>query len=169
MRRVLDGIYTGAALLAALCMIATLVLVLANILDRYVTLPFRGLDMYAGYAMAGAGFLSLAHTFKRGEHIRVTLVLNALRPAARRRLDMVALLLAGLVSALFTYYSVRLVANSLAFHDISTGSDATPLWIPQLAMAIGAVVLSIALLDELILALTGRRTLAGSEELLRSE
>ncbi|NUZ04546.1 TRAP transporter small permease [Piscinibacter koreensis] len=169
MRRVLDGIYTGAALLAALCMVATLVLVLANILDRYITLPFRGLDMYAGYAMAGAGFLSLAHTFKRGEHIRVTLVLNALKPRGRRHLDTFALLLGALVSALFTYYSVRLVSNSLAFHDISTGNDATPLWIPQLVMAVGAVVLSIALLDELILALTGRRTEAASEEPLRSE
>jgi hypothetical protein len=62
-----------------------------------------------------------------------------------------------------------MVANSLAFHDISTGNDATPLWIPQLMMAAGAVVLSIALLDELILALTGRRTEAASDEPLRSE
>jgi hypothetical protein len=30
--------------------------------------------------------------------------------------------------------------GSRDFHDISTGNDATPLWIPQLTMALGTVV-----------------------------
>jgi hypothetical protein len=36
---------------------------------------------------------------------------------------------------------VRLVWQSRTFNDISQGNDATPLWIPQIAMAVGAVVL----------------------------
>jgi hypothetical protein len=39
-------------------------------------LPVPGADSYAGYRMAASGFLALAHTFKGGEHIRVTLVLE---------------------------------------------------------------------------------------------
>jgi TRAP-type C4-dicarboxylate transport system permease small subunit len=52
---------------------------------------------------------------------------------------------------------VRLAWQSYTLHDISTGSDATPLWIPQLAMAAGAVVFAIAFIDLLVLELSGKR------------
>ena len=35
-------------------------------------------------------------------------------------------------------------------HDISQGQDATPMWIPQLAMAFGTVLVAIAMWDNLI-------------------
>src|SRR5690606_28246813 len=112
---------------------------------------------YAGYLMAGAGFMALAHTFKRSEHIRVTLLLQAVGNAWRRALEIWSLSVATLLAGALAYYSVRLPWQSHLFHDISTGSDATPLWIPQSAMALGTVILLIALLDELVLELAGRR------------
>ena len=128
-----------------------------------------GTDAYAGYLMAGAGFLALAHTLKRGEHIRVTLLLNALRGGGRKALELWALAAASLLALLFAFYSARLAWQSHVFHDISTGSDATPLWIPQLAMALGTAVLAIAFLDELVLELRGRRTQPNPGETLRNE
>jgi hypothetical protein len=55
---------------------------------------------------------------------------------------------------------VRLAWQSYQFHDISTGNDATPLWIPQLSMAAGNVILAIAFVDLLIGELAGRRVAA---------
>ncbi|HEX3097738.1 MAG TPA: hypothetical protein VHQ02_08475, partial [Usitatibacter sp.] len=52
--------------------------------------------------------------------------------------------------------SVRLAWQSHAFNDISQGNDATPLWIPQLAMAAGAIVLLVAMVDDLVLLLRRR-------------
>ena len=69
MRRVLDALYDGAAWLAALFMIALLVAVLLSIAGRELHFHVRGTDAYAGYCMAAAGFLALAHTLKRGERI----------------------------------------------------------------------------------------------------
>jgi ABC-type antimicrobial peptide transport system permease subunit len=40
------------------------------------------------------------------------------------------------------------------------GNDATPLWLPQLTMAFGAVVLAIAFVDELVLEWRGTRRVA---------
>ena len=80
----------------------------------------------AGYMMAGAGFLALAHTLKRGEHIRVTL-LQAPVPKAKHRLELLALAAALLLSLLLAVFSVKLCWQSLQFNDISTGNDATPL------------------------------------------
>lgn len=149
MRRLLDTLYDGCAWLAALFMVCTLAMVLGSIVDRFVSMPLRGMDMYAGYFMAGAGFLALAHTLTRGEHIRVTLFLNMASPGWRRVLELWSLAVAVLLSGLFAYFSVKLTWDSWLFDDRSTGFDATPLWIPQLSMAIGTVILFIALLDAL--------------------
>jgi TRAP-type C4-dicarboxylate transport system permease small subunit len=90
-----------------------------------------GTDAYAGYLMAGAGFLALAHTLKRGEHIRVTLLLGKLKGARGARWSS-GRWRAAPAGGLFAFYSARLVWQSHLFNDISTGNDATPLWIPQL-------------------------------------
>jgi TRAP-type C4-dicarboxylate transport system permease small subunit len=169
MRRILNSIYDAAAWLAALAMIGVLAMVLASIVTRQLGINFQGTDAYAGYSMAAAGFLALAHTLKHNEHIRVTLLLGRLKGRALHALEMWALSAAVLLAALFAFYSVRLSWNSHAFNDISTGNDATPLWIPQLAMAVGAVILLIAFLDEWWLEFTGRREVAESEEALHHE
>ncbi len=170
MRRLLDGLYDGAAWVAAAFMVGLLAMVLLSIVSRQLHFHVPGTDAYAGYLMAGAGFLALAHTLKRGEHIRVTLLLQTLKGGARRGLEIWALVAACALAALFAFYSVRLVWQSRAFNDISTSNDATPLWIPQLGMAIGAVILAIAFVDELVLELQGRRVAAGSsDEALHNE
>jgi TRAP-type C4-dicarboxylate transport system permease small subunit len=169
MRRLLDGLYDGAAWLGALFMVGTLLSVLAGVLDRQFAWSLRGTDMYAGYCMAASGFLALAHTLKKGEHIRVTLVVNAAKGRARRAIEIWALAAASALSMLFAWYSVKLSINSFEFNDISTGNDATPLWIPQITMGVGAVVLMIAFIDELVLEIRGKRFHADSEEALHHE
>ncbi|CUI64812.1 TRAP transporter small permease [Achromobacter kerstersii] len=150
MRRFLDGLYGAAGLLAGLCTIGVLVSVLAAIIARQLSFNIPGTDAYAGYFMAAAGFLALASTFKHGEHIRVTLLLNSLSPAGSRRLDIFALAVGCLLAAAFAFFSVKLTYDSWLFNDISTSNDATPLWIPQITMAVGTVLFLIALIDELV-------------------
>lgn len=157
MRKLLDGLYDGAAWLAALFMIGVLAMVLVSIVSRLMHFHVPGTDAYAGYAMAGAGFLSLAHTLKHNEHIRVTLIIGKFTGGARRAMELWSLSVAVLLSGLFAVYSVRLSWQSHVFHDISTSNDATPLWIPQLMMAAGTLVLFIAFVDEWVLEWRGQR------------
>jgi TRAP-type C4-dicarboxylate transport system permease small subunit len=169
MRRILDWLYDGAAWLAALAMIGVLLMVLTSIVSRQLGMNVPGTDAYAGYSMAAAGFLALAHTLKRNEHIRVTLLLGRLKGRALRALQMWSLSAAVLLAALFAYYSVRLAWQSHVLNDISTGNDATPLWIPQIAMAVGTVVLLIAFVDEWLLEWQGKRMGPAPEEALHNE
>lgn len=157
MRKLLDGLYNGAAWLAALFMIGVLAMVLLSIVSRLLHFHVPGTDAYAGYAMAGAGFLALAHTLKHNEHIRVTLIIGKLQGGARRAMELWALSAAVLLSGLFAFYSARLAWQSRLFNDISTSNDATPLWIPQTMMAMGTLVLFVAFLDEWVLELRGQR------------
>lgn len=169
MRRVLDGLYDGSAWLAALAMIGVLMMVLLSIISRQLGFHVPGTDAYAGYSMAAAGFLALAHTLKRNEHIRVTLLLGKLHGRGRHALEMWALSAAVFLSGLFAFYSVRLAWVSRSIHDISTSSDATPLWIPQIAMAVGTVILFIAFIDEWVMEWLGTRRPNGAGEALHNE
>jgi TRAP-type C4-dicarboxylate transport system permease small subunit len=169
LRRGLDALYDGAAWLAALFMIGLLVMVLLSIAGRQLHFHLPGTDSYAGYMMAAAGFLALAHTFKRNEHIRVTLLITSLQGSKRRAVELWALTAATFLAGLAAYYSCRLSWHSYTFRDISTGNDATPLWLPQLSMAVGTLVLAIAILDDLVLELRGHRTVVQSDEATRNE
>lgn len=169
MRRTLDFIYDAAAWMAALSMIGVLVMVLLSIVSRQAGFHVPGTDAYAGYSMAAAGFLALAHTLKRNEHIRVTLIAGRLKGRAHHALEMWALSAAVVLASLFAFYSVRLAWQSHVLNDISTGNDATRLWIPQLTMALGTLVLLIAFIDEWWLELRGRRAARQPEELLHNE
>jgi TRAP-type C4-dicarboxylate transport system permease small subunit len=169
MRRALDTLYDAAGYLAAFFLAGTLAMVLLGIAGRLLNFHVPGTDSYAGYCMAASGFLALAHTLKRGEHIRVSLVLEHVSAGTRRLLERVALAIATLLATLFSFYSIRLAFQSWQFNDVSTGNDATPLWIPQLAMAAGMSILAIAFVDELVLELQGRRMRAMPEEALHSE
>ena len=169
MRRFLDALYNAAAALAAVCMVALLVMVLLSVFGRQFNFHVPGTDAYAGYLMAASGFLALAHTLKKGEHIRVTLVLGALSAGPKRAMEIWAHGAGALIALLVATYSCRLVWQSRSFHDISTSNDATPLWSPQLAMAAGTVILAIAFLDELLIELGGKRATATPTEALRNE
>ena len=169
-RKALDTLHCAAGYLAAFFMVGVLVMILASIAGRLLCFNLRGSDAYAGYCMAAASFLALGHTLKRGEHIRVTLFLERFGGRFKRPLDLWCHAVGTFFCAILAFYSARLVWQSWSFHDISQGSDATPLWIPQLAMAAGALVLLVTMVDDFVL-LFRHRTLPVSpaEELKRIE
>jgi TRAP-type C4-dicarboxylate transport system permease small subunit len=168
-RRALDALYDGAGVVAALFLVGTLVFVLIGIAGRLLHFHVPGTDAYAGYCMAAAGFLALAHTLKRGEHIRVTLIVEHLASARRLWVERAALAVATLLAGLFAYFSLRLAFQSWQFNDISTATDATPLWLPQLAMAFGTLILFVAVADELVADLRGHRRRSAAEAALHNE
>ena len=169
MRAFLDWLYDAAAYVAAFFLVGTLAMVLLGIVGRLMNWFIPGTDSYAGYCMAASGFLALAHTLKHGEHIRVSLLLEHAGVRARHGLELWALAAATVLSGAFAFYSVRLAVQSWLFSDISTGNDATPLWIPQIAMAVGTVVLFIAFVDELVGEWRGTRHTAMPAKALHHE
>lgn len=170
MRNALDRLYDAAGYLAAFFMIGILLMVLASVVGRLAGFNLRGSDAYAGYCMAAASFLALAHTLKRGEHIRVTLFLERFGSRVNRALDLWSHAAGTFFCTVLAYYSVRLAWQSHTFNDISQGNDATPLWIPQVGMAVGCIVLLIAMVDDSVLLLRRReRSAALGDESRRVE
>ena len=163
MRRVLDILYLWSAYLAAASMVMVLLITLAQIVTRYAHIAVTGLSDYAGYFMAASAFLAFAHALNRGAHVRIELVLS-IAGRYRYAAEVLSFSLGALISGWFAYYACRMVWWSYKFGDISTGLDATPLWIPQLTMAFGSVLFAVAICDQLLrLVFTGKHTVPVSE------
>ena len=172
MSRALDRLYDAAGIAAALCILFICAIVTAqvalNVLSRVggpglaYTIPSYA--DFAGYALAAASFLALAHTLRRGAHIRVTLVSDRLPPALRRAADLAVLALAAGIAAFATWFTVALIAESLHYGDVSPGMVAVPLWIPQIPVAAGLALLTLALAHTLAERLRGAPIPTGGEE-----
>jgi TRAP-type C4-dicarboxylate transport system permease small subunit len=156
MCRFLDRVYDGCAYAAGLFLVLILAFTLLGIAGGLFDFYVRGTDAFAGYSMASSSFLALAHTFRKGEHIRVTLILQQLSGQPRRWLELLCLAVAALLAGAFAGYAAKMVWWSYAFNDISASNDRTPLWIPQIGMALGGFVLFVALIDELIQVAQGK-------------
>ena len=150
LRPVLAWLYKGCGALAAVFLAAIGVLVLTGIVARHFGVVVLGVADYAGYCMAASAFLALASTFGQRGHIRITLLLHFLRGPWRRLAEIWCLGVATFLSAYFTYYAIRMVRVSYQINDISQGPDATPLWIPQLGVAVGIAVLTVAMVERLV-------------------
>lgn len=175
MSRLLDRIYDAAGWLAALAILFICGIVSAqiglNILARIggsdwsYTIPSYA--DFAGFALAAASFLALAHTLRRGGHIRVSLVTDRLPPATRWVAELFTLALSTAMSAFATIYMILLVAESIHYGDRSTGIVSIPIWMPQVPVAVGLLLLTVALthtLIESILARTPVLTLDTTDE-----
>lgn len=150
LRSGLDALYLAAGVLAAISLVAILLLIVAQMVARWTGEIFPGASAYAGYAMAAASFLAFANALNRGAHIRVSILLNAVPPPARRWMEVWCFGIGAAVMWYFTYYAYTFVYWSWKFGDVSQGQDVTPLWIPQTSMVIGAAIFAVALTDHLI-------------------
>jgi TRAP-type C4-dicarboxylate transport system permease small subunit len=153
--RLLDRFYDACAALAGVALAMIAVLILWQAIARWIGVSAQGLSEWAGYMMAAASFLAFAHTFRRGGHIRVMLMLQHLRPDARRRAEIVAHAIGVALTAFLAFYAVRFVIVSYRFEEMSEGSDAMPLWIPRMAMALGSVALFLAVTQSFVEILRG--------------
>ena len=171
--RVLDGVYFASGAIAACFMVTILLLIVVQMVARWTSVAIPGTTEFAGYAMAATSFFALCHALTRGAHIRVSIILNANR-FLQRWLDVVAVFAAAVIATYFARYAIKANMFSEMLNDRTQGQDQipqwvvsvfqldfsgaasggsdlvyTPVWIPQLAMSIGTVLLAVALWDTL--------------------
>jgi TRAP-type C4-dicarboxylate transport system permease small subunit len=155
-RRLLDGLYWTGGVVAAVCLALIAVLILTQIVARYFGVLVPGALELAGYAMAASSFLALAYALRVGGHIRVSLVIQLMPARARRLCDLWSITVGTLLAGFFAWYVAEMVVTTWRFGDRTPGLLDIPLWIPQLSMLVGLVVLLTAFLDDLVQMLRGR-------------
>lgn len=163
MRRFLDSLYFAGGVLAALCLLAILFVIVGQMVARWMLVPFPGSSEYAGYLMAASSFLAFAYALNAGAHIRVSILLNAM---GRYRYwgEVWCMVIGSAAATYLAWFAVKAIYWSVRFNEISQGQDATPLWIVQVPVAVGAVLLAIAFWDNLVgLILRGRDNISAEK------
>ena len=177
MRRLLDMLFRASLWLSALCLVLIAVMVGLQLAGRIVDglLKIAGFAPYgfvilslaeiAGYLLAASSFLALAATLKAGAHIRVTMLLAALGEDKRRFIELWAFGATAAFAMFMTWNIGRFAWVSFRFNEVSSGMIPVPLAIPQTAMTVGILILTIALIDEFFIILRrGRPSFRGSED-----
>ncbi len=157
LRRLLDGLYLGAGMLAAVFVLAIMLLMIGQSVLRQFGVSTGAVNDIVSWCCAAAAFLAMAHAFKHGDFVRVTLLLEALSPPTRRALELTALLIGCAATAYLAWWACRFTYESWEFNDLAQGLLPLPLWIPQSAFALGSVLLFVAVVDELLIVLRGGR------------
>lgn len=162
----LDRVYLICGYLAAFFLFCIFLTTMLQVMTRLVGINISGLTDYAGYFMAASAFLAFAHTFNRGAHIRIELFLSMMG-RFRKFAEWFAFLISSAITLWLAYFAWSMVYWSRELNDISQGLDATPIWIPQLSMAIGMTLFAISVVDHgLRLLLTGDHQLPASPDAL---
>jgi TRAP-type C4-dicarboxylate transport system permease small subunit len=166
MRRLLDALYALGAGLAALSLLGIFLIMMAQVVMRELARQLPAADDISAYLCVATTFFALAATFKRGELIRVGIVVDRLSPAARRVAELLALTLAAGVMGYVTRWTFADMLFSWEIEEVAQGTVAIPLWIPKLAMPLGAGLLLLAILDEFVTVLRGSKPgyVAAAEE-----
>lgn len=165
MRRFLDRLYAASGALAALCLASIAVVMLAQAGMRELGFLLRGADDIVAWLCAACAFLALGHTFRRGELVRIGLVVERLPPRVRRPVALGALAVSLAFVGYMLYAVGRFVYESWKFNEVAQGLIQIPIWIPQMSFVLGALILFVAVLDEfLVLARGGKPAYEAAEE-----
>jgi TRAP-type C4-dicarboxylate transport system permease small subunit len=154
-RRTLDGLYALGGQLAALCVLVIFVLMIGASVGRWLEWRVSWVNDVVAWLCAAAAFLGMAYSFRNGDFVRVTLVLDAVSAQARRWLEVVSLGVAAVAIAYLGYWAARFTYESWEFNDIAGNMVAIPIWIPQMSFVVGALIFAIAVLDECVCVLRG--------------
>lgn len=155
MRRLLDGLFDWAGRVAALFILAIFLLMIFASVGRMTGLRVGGVNDIVAWSCAAASFFAMAHAFKYGDFVRVTLVLDKVSPSVRRVLEMVSLAVAAVAVTYLAWWAAKFTYESWEFKEMAGGMVAIPIWIPQLSFVIGSVLLVLAVLDELVIVAMG--------------
>lgn len=155
MRRFLDSLYWTSGVIGCVFMVGIAAMITAQIVGRIAGFQVPSADDISGYFMGASTFFALAYALRRGGHIRVELLLQRLGGGLRRVAEVWSLGAATLLSGYAAWWCTFLTWESYELGDVSPGIIAIPLWLPQISMCAGLILLTIALLDDLVRVLHG--------------
>ncbi len=157
MRRALDKLYYAAGAIGACFILLVGVLMIGQSVLREFGVRTGAVNDLVAWSCAAGSFFAMAHAFKHGDFVRVTLLLEKVSPGTRRALELTSLSIGTVAVAYLTWWACRFTYESWAFNELSQGLLPIPIWIPQSSFALGSILLLVAIVDELVLVLRGHR------------
>ncbi len=155
MRRFLDRLYVASGAIGATFILLICVLMIAQSVLREFGVRTGAVNDVVSWFCAAASFFAMAHAFKHGDFVRVTLVLDKVSAGTRRVLEITCLSIGVVAVAYLAFWANKFTYDSYVFNEMAQGLLPIPIWIPQLSFALGSLLLLVAVVDELVIVLRG--------------
>ncbi|HSH88635.1 MAG TPA: TRAP transporter small permease [Ramlibacter sp.] len=155
MRRLLDALFEWTGRLAALFILAIFLLMIFASVGRLAGWRVGGVNDIVAWSCAAASFFAMAHAFKHGDFVRVTLLLDKVNAGTRRVLEIISLAIAAVAVTYLAWWAARFTYESWQFKEMAGGLVVIPIWVPQLSFVIGSFLFVLAVLDELVIVVRG--------------
>jgi TRAP-type C4-dicarboxylate transport system permease small subunit len=128
-----------------------MVMLLVEVLTRYILRsPLSIADEMGGYLLVSITFMGLAYTWKEKGHVRVSLLISRLPHKFAHLLRYITLILATVFTLPLIKACYDLISDSILFESRSGSWLRTPLAYPQTILLIGAIMLFLQLVAEII-------------------
>ena len=152
----IDVVGKWAGAVAAILVFGIAILIIAEIFSRAVlgiSLSFAW--EFSAYFFATSVFCGAAYTMHTGGHVRVALFRGLLNERGNHVMDVVATMIGTAAVCFLSYSLIAFAWLSFVRGSVSPTVDATPLAIPQAAIAFGSTLLALQLLARLVRLLQG--------------
>jgi TRAP-type C4-dicarboxylate transport system permease small subunit len=134
---------------------ALMILVMVDVISRYVMQnPLAISDEYGGFCLVAITCIGLAYAWKTRSHVRVEFIIKKLPVRMRQWLRLFTLFIAIVFTGFMVYGAIKLVSISLMFGTRSTSWLRTPVAWPQMTIVIGAILMFLQLIVEIIKQIT---------------
>lgn len=147
--RLADRAAAGAGALGAVVLMAIMGLSMVEVLSRYVFKdPLILSDELGGYAMVAVSFLGLAFCARERGHIRITFLVERMKPLLAGRVRLLTLLVATVFVCIAAVVSWKFLGDSFTRDMRSNSLLRTPLKWPQMAIPVGLSLFALVLLGQ---------------------
>ncbi|NRF70665.1 TRAP transporter small permease [Aquincola sp. S2] len=155
LRRSLDALYLGAGALGATFVALIAAAMVWQSIAREFGVSTGATNDVVAWFCAAAAFLTMAHAFKHGDFVRVSLLTERLAPGARRVAELLSLAIGIVAVGYLAWWACRFTFESWQVHEVAQGLLVIPIWIPQMSFALGSLLLLVAVIDEFFIVLAG--------------
>ena len=135
----------------AVCLLLVALIVTFEVFMRYVfKAPTTWVAELSVYLCMAIGLLGAAYALKSDSHFTIDIFIDRLRPVNQRRMKILTNLMGLAYAFVFVHKGVEMVKFSYEMEDRSTGMLETPLWIPELLIPIGGLLLVLQFINKLM-------------------
>jgi TRAP-type C4-dicarboxylate transport system permease small subunit len=157
MRTFLDRLFDATGAMAAIFVFSIFAVMIITSTMRMLGLNTGGSEDVVSWLTAAAAFFGMGHAFKHGDFVRVELLISKMAPARRRVFELITLSAGTSFTGYVAWSVCSYVWEIFKFNDLSQGLIVVPMWIPQMSLVIGALLLFLAFLDELFRVVAGHK------------
>lgn len=150
-----DGLVSACAFVVGILILLTVVLVTSDVVGRYFfAAPIGWVFEITEHILVCVPFLGMAWLARRGEHVRIEIVVQMLPAGWHRRADCLAHALSGLACAIATYYAVATTIDHFARGIVTYGIYPMPKFLLIAVVALGLGLTTIEFFRQAVTAFT---------------